>query len=71
MNMLCIDLGVFSCMTARDVKYNKFVLKVLLISILNLLNYLYVPYVYTITLLLHFMVGLVYVAILLKNILII
>lgn len=68
MNMLCIDLGVFfTCMIAKEVRNNKFALKVLLLSILNPLNYLYVPYVYTTTLSLPFMVGLVYVAILLKK----
>lgn len=65
---ITIDLGILATyLLSKKIKDEKFATKVLALSILNPLNYLYIHWTYTSTYSLPFMVLLVYLAFLIKD----
>lgn len=67
-NAICINVSILlTCSIAKKVKDEKFALKVLILSALNPLNYLFIFFVYSTTLSLPFILGIVYLALIIKD----
>lgn len=68
LNTLCINISIIlTYAISKKVKDEKFAIKTLLLSALNPINYLYIFFVYSTTLSLPFLLGIVYIALLIKD----